>query len=60
MPLAHAKFFEEPREFTDEQITELRSGGLLREDAPAPPVTPPVTPPSPPAPGNGKPKESNG
>jgi hypothetical protein len=45
MPLAHAKFFEEPREFTQEQIEELRTAGLLREDAPAAPAAPPVTPP---------------
>ena len=49
MPLAHAKFFEEPREFTDEQIAELREAGLLREDPPKPPV---VAPPA------DKPKES--
>jgi hypothetical protein len=35
MPLAHAVFFEEPREFTEEQIEELKTLGLLREDEPA-------------------------
>lgn len=48
MPLAHAKFFEEPREFTEAQIEELRIAGLLREDAPAAPA---VTPPAPKDPG---------
>ena len=37
MPLVHVKFFPEPREYTDEQIAELRESGLLREDKPASP-----------------------
>ena len=40
MPLAHAVFFEEPREFTQDQIDELRTLGLLREDEPAEPEAP--------------------
>lgn len=47
MPLAHVKFFAEPREFTDEQIKELRAARLLREDENKPgpqgtPAAPPV------------------
>lgn len=44
MPLAHAKFFGEPREFTEAQIEELRESGLLHDDpVPAPePVKPPA------------------
>jgi hypothetical protein len=49
MPLAHAKFFAEPREFTEEQIEELRAARLLRDEplpsAPKPPITPPAVPP---------------
>jgi hypothetical protein len=48
MPLAHAVFFEEPREFTQEQIEELKTLGLLREDAPAEVADPPVAPTGPP------------
>ena len=63
MPLVHLIFFEDPRELTDEQVTEARLAGLLREDEPAgdaPEVTPEpsveVTPPSaPPAPSPVKP-----
>ena len=35
MPLAHVKFFAEPREYAEEVIEELRAHRLLREDAPA-------------------------
>jgi hypothetical protein len=35
MPLANVKFFEEPREYTAEQIKELKAAGLLRDDPPA-------------------------
>jgi hypothetical protein len=48
MPLAHAVFFEEPREFTQEQIEELKTLGLLREDEPAEVVDPPAPPTGPP------------
>ena len=58
MPLVHLIFFEDPRELTDEQVTEARLAGLLREDEPAgdaPAVTPEPSvevtpPPAPPAP----------
>jgi len=63
MPPVHLIFFEDPRELTDEQVTEARLAGLLREDEPtgdAPEVTPEpsveVTPPAaPPAPSPVKP-----
>ena len=35
MPLARLIFFEDPREFTDEQIEEARMLGHLRDDPPA-------------------------
>jgi hypothetical protein len=58
MPLANVKFFEEPREYTEEQIKELKAARLLRDDPPAKaeapgPVLIPATPPAPPA--GGKP-----
>jgi hypothetical protein len=40
MPLVQVKFFPEPREFTDDQIAELRAAGLLCEDVPE--AVPPV------------------
>ena len=40
MPLARLIFFEDPRELTDEQITEARSLGHLIEDDPPPPADP--------------------
>jgi hypothetical protein len=65
MPLVHLIFFEDPRELTDEQVTEARLAGLLREDEPAedapeavtpeppadvtPPPVPPARPPAPPS-----------
>jgi hypothetical protein len=63
MPLVHLIFFEDPRELTDEQVTEARLAGLLREDEPAgdaPEVTPEPSvevtpPPAPPAPSPVKP-----
>lgn len=58
MPLANVKFFEEPREYSDAEIEELRAANLLRDDPPAKAEAPgpaliPATPPAP-APG-GKP-----
>ena len=60
MPLVHLIFFEDPRELTDEQVTEARLAGLLREDEPAgdapevvtpePPAAPSAPPARPPAP----------
>jgi hypothetical protein len=50
MPLAHAKFFEEPREFTQDQIEELKTLGLLREDEPTEPEAPQPEQPAEPAP----------
>jgi hypothetical protein len=44
MPEVHLKFFEHPVERTEEEIEELRRGGLLREDPPAPPQDPPAEP----------------
>ena len=63
MPPVHLIFFEDPRELTDEQVTEARLAGLLREDEPAgdaPEVTPEPSvevtpPPAPPAPSPVKP-----
>ena len=49
MPLVHLIFFEDPRELTDEQVTEARLAGLLREDTPAEDAPEAVTP-EPPAP----------
>ena len=38
MPLARLIFFAEPRELTEEQITEARSlGHLIEDEPPAPP-----------------------
>jgi len=34
MPKVNLIFFEDPRELTDEQVTEARLAGLLREDEP--------------------------
>jgi hypothetical protein len=45
MPLVHLIFFEDPRELTDEQVTEARLAGLLREDEPGG-ETPPDEPPA--------------
>jgi len=60
MPPVHLIFFEDPRELTDEQVTEARLAGLLREDEPAgdapevvtpePPAAPSAPPARPPAP----------
>lgn len=36
MPQAHVKFWEDPRELTEEQIAELHAGNLLRDDPPVP------------------------
>lgn len=48
MPLAHVVFFDEPREFTEEQIEELRESGLLRkEEEPAPAPKPAKAAPAP-------------
>lgn len=50
MPMVRVKFFEHLVERTEEEIAELRRGGLLHEDQspdPAPagaPVTPPAKP----------------
>jgi hypothetical protein len=41
MPMVLVKFWEEAREFTEEQIEELRAARLLREDPPIPTPTPP-------------------
>jgi len=49
MPLVHLIFFEDPRELTDEQVTESRLAGLLREDEDAPEAVTPE-PPAPPVP----------
>jgi len=49
MPPVHLIFFEDPRELTDEQVTEARLAGLLREDEPAGDAPEAVTP-EPPAP----------
>jgi len=52
MPPVHLIFFEDPRELTDEQVTEARLAGLLREDEPAgdaPEVVTPEPPAAPPA-----------
>jgi len=50
MPLVHLIFFEDPRELTDEQVTEARLAGLLREDEPAGDAPEAVTPEPPAAP----------
>lgn len=47
MPLAHAVFFEEPREFTEDQIRELEVAGLLRTDVPVKPSAPAPAPTAP-------------
>ena len=49
MPPVHLIFFEDPRELTDEQVTEARLAGLLREDEDAPEAVTPE-PPAPPVP----------
>ena len=50
MPLVHLIFFEDPRELTDEQVTEARLAGLLREDEDAPEAVTPEPPAAPSAP----------
>ena len=50
MPPVHLIFFEDPRELTDEQVTEARLAGLLREDTPAEDAPEAVTPEPPAAP----------
>ena len=50
MPLVHLIFFEDPRELTDEQVTEARLAGLLREDEAAEDAPEAVTPEPPAAP----------
>ena len=50
MPPVHLIFFEDPRELTDEQVTEARLAGLLREDEPAGDAPEVVTPEPPAAP----------
>jgi hypothetical protein len=52
MPKVLLKFFEDAVERTEEEIAELRAGGLVRDDPAAgqpvlTPATPPVRPPDP-------------